>query len=31
MGSNAGKPFAPYERVTFLRYAKIPSTEGTWQ
>jgi hypothetical protein len=26
-----GKTFAPYERVTFLRYAKLPSTEGIWQ
>jgi len=26
-----GKTFAPYERVTYLRYAKLPSTEGIWQ
>jgi beta-lactamase superfamily II metal-dependent hydrolase len=27
----AGKSFAPYERVTYLRYAKNPGIEGIWQ
>src|ERR1043166_3415788 len=26
-----GRTFAPYERVTYLRFAKLPSTEGIWQ
>jgi competence protein ComEC len=26
-----GKTAAPYERVTYLRYTKLPSTEGIWQ
>ncbi len=27
----SGKTFAPYERHTYLRFAKLPSTEGIWQ
>jgi competence protein ComEC len=26
-----GKTFAPYERATYLRYTKLPSTEAIWQ
>jgi beta-lactamase superfamily II metal-dependent hydrolase len=26
-----GKTTTPYERVTYLRYSKMPSTEGIWQ
>jgi beta-lactamase superfamily II metal-dependent hydrolase len=29
--SVAGKAFAPYDRVTYLRFAKNPGIEGIWQ